>query len=553
MTDINIPALIVFTALFAVVTVMGFRAARWRRAADPMRLDEWGLAGRRFGTWTTWFVLGGELYNAYTFVAIPALIFGAGAIGFYAVPYSLIAFPLVFIFMPRLWSVTSKHGYVTSADFVRGRFGSKALALAVAITGLVATMPFIAMQIIGIQMVLDVMGLGGGPGTHWLVKDAPLLIAFAVLAAYTYSSGMRAPALIAFVKDALVYLAFGVAVVYIPYKLGGFDVIFTAVEKHLSQPSPATGAPLGSLTIGPEMQWTYATFALGSAMAVCMSPHQITGMLSVGSRNVIRRNAALLPAYSLLLGLIALLGFMAVAAGVGESIAGNPQLAVPQLFENMFPAWFAGIAFAAIGLSALVPAAVMSIAAANLFTRNIYKEFFKQNATPAQETRVAKLVSLLIKFGALFFVLALGKNFAVNLQLLGAIWLLQTFPAVVFSLYTRWFHRWGLLAGWATGVSYGTLTAYGVPVPGKSGSHFGGAHEIIPIIGERGYIGLTALILNLIVAVVVTIVLRALKAPEGMDATSPADYYADKDESSAHPNAAPPVKDAMDVPIATQH
>src|SRR5271157_3917888 len=134
----------VFVVLFGCVTILGFVAARWR----PGNLDllhEWGLGGRRFGTVVTWFLLGGDLYTAYTFVAVPALVFGAGAIGFFALPYTIITYPFVFVVMPRMWSVSHKHGYVTAADFVRGRFDSGALALAIAVTGLFATMPYIAL------------------------------------------------------------------------------------------------------------------------------------------------------------------------------------------------------------------------------------------------------------------------------------------------------------------------------------------------------------------------------------------------------------------------
>ena len=219
---VNGVALAVFVFFFLAVTVMGFLAARWRKAEQSANLDEWGLGGRSFGTWVTWFLLGGDLYTAYTFVAVPAAIYAAGAAGFFAVPYTILVYPLIFTFLPRLWSVSHKHGYVTTSDFVRGRFGSKGLSLAVALTGILATMPYIALQLVGIQAVLDVMGIGGGEHTNWFVKDLPLLIAFAVLAAYTYSSGLRAPALIAFVKDGLIYLVIAVAIIYIPIKLGGF-------------------------------------------------------------------------------------------------------------------------------------------------------------------------------------------------------------------------------------------------------------------------------------------------------------------------------------------
>ncbi|OEV05896.1 monocarboxylate uptake permease MctP [Streptomyces oceani] len=512
---VNGVALAVFTFFFLLVTVMGFMAARWRRAAEADNLDEWGLGGRSFGTWVTWFLLGGDLYTAYTFVAVPAAIYAGGAAGFFAVPYTILVYPLIFTFLPRLWSVSHRRGYVTTSDFVKGRFGSRGLSLAVALTGLLATMPYIALQLVGIQAVLSVMGIGGGESTHWFIKDLPLLIAFGVLAAYTYSSGLRAPALIAFVKDALIYLVIAVAIVYIPIELGGFDEIFSSAEERLSE----TG---GSLVAGPEGQWAYATLALGSALALFMYPHSITATLSSRSREVIRRNTTILPMYSLMLGLLALLGFMGIAAGIEVD---NGQLVVPQLFENMFPDWFAGVAFAAIGIGALVPAAIMSIAAANLFTRNIYRDFFRPDATPAQETKVSKITSLLVKVGALAFVLTLDKTTAINFQLLGGIWIVQTMPALVGGLFTRWFHRWALLGGWAVGMVYGTVAAYNVSSPTQE--HFAGSNDTIPLIGEIGYIGLTAFVLNALVTVGLTLVLRALKAPDGKDETEPGDYTAD--------------------------
>src|SRR6478609_8289761 len=203
--NVNGVELTVFVLLFAAVSVMGFVAARWRRADDLDHLDEWGLGGRNFGSWITWFLLGGDLYTAYTFVAVPGLVFGVGALGFFAVPYTILIFPMAFLVAPRLWSVAHKHGYVTPADFVRGRHGSSSLALLVALTGIVATMPYIALQLVGIGAVLRTMGVGG----EW-----PLIIAFVILAAYTYQSGLRAPALIAFVKDSLIYLVVIVAVIY---------------------------------------------------------------------------------------------------------------------------------------------------------------------------------------------------------------------------------------------------------------------------------------------------------------------------------------------------
>jgi len=529
---VNGVALAVLIVLFLLVTVMGFMASKWRRGSDMESLDEWGLGGRSFGTWITWFLLGGDLYTAYTFIAVPAAMFALGAVnGFFAVPYTIVLYPIIFVFMSRLWSVSHRHGFVTTADFVGGRYGSRGLSLAIAVTGILATMPYIALQLVGIQAVLEVTGLGGSGNV--IAADLPLFIAFAVLAAYTYASGLRAPAVIAFVKDTLIYLVIIVAVIYIPSKVGGWDAIFASAQKKMTTPAAATGKVPGAYIPPATQYWAYATLALGSAMALFMYPHSITATLSSKSRNTIRRNSAILPAYSFVLGLLALLGWVAIAAGtkpIGLDGKPNAQLVVPQLFEDMFPSWFAGVAFAAIAIGALVPAAIMSIAAANLFTRNIYREWFKPSASPAEEAKVGKVVSLVVKFVALVFVLTMDRQNAINFQLLGGIWILQTFPAIVFGLYTRWFHRWALLAGWAVGMVYGTIAAYNVvkPTPDGGQQHFAGSVALIPGLAQLGYIALTSFVINVIVALVLTFVLDALKTPVGADSTIKGDYFADE-------------------------
>ncbi|HEU4947360.1 MAG TPA: sodium:solute symporter family protein [Kribbella sp.] len=527
MNDVDYVQLVIVILIFGAVTVMGFAASRWRRKGGLDSLDEWGLGGRGFGTFITWFLLGGDLYTAYTFIAVPAAMYATGAIsGFFAVPYTIVVYPIIFVFMSRLWSVSHRNGYVTPADFVGGRYGSRSLSLAVAVTGILATMPYIALQLVGMQAVFETMGLGGD---NTLAKDLPLLIAFAVLAAYTYSSGLRAPAMIAFVKDGLIYLVIGVAIIYLPHALGGWDTIFDAAKTKMETTNPKTDKPTGAFIPGEGGFTSYWTLALGSALALFMYPHSITAVLSTKNRNVVRRNAAILPAYSLLLGLLALLGFVAITAKVnvvGLDGLPNPQLAIPRLFDQEFPAWFAGIAFAAIAVGALVPAAIMSIAAANLFTRNIYRDFLKPDATPAEEAKVSKLASLLVKFGALVFVLAMDKTISLNLQLLGGIWILQTFPAIVGGLYTRWFHRSALLAGWAVAMAYGTITAYRVVNP-ATGKHFGGSLSNIPFTDRPAYIALTSFVINVIVVVLLTLVFRTLGVADGKDSTHPTDYVAD--------------------------
>jgi solute:Na+ symporter, SSS family len=535
MSNVNTVVFTIVLVLFLIVTVVGFLAARWRRPEVMAHLNEWGLAGRGFGTFITWFLLGGDLYTAYTFIAVPALVFGSGSIGFFAVSYTIMAYPIAFIFLPRLWSVSRVHGYVTPGDFIRGRYGSRGLALAMAFTGILALMPYIALQLVGIQAVLTVMGVNAS-STNTYVKDLPLFIAFVVLAVFTYVSGLRAPAAIAFIKDTLIYVFVLVAIFYIPTRLGGWGHIFGAAQTHFASISPDTKKPLGTFIPTSKStgstQFDFATLALGSAMALFVYPHIITGTLAAKGRGIIKRNMSLLPTYAVLLGLIALFGYMAVAdpvtaANVKKS--GNAQLAVPYLFQHMFPSWFTGIAFAGIIIGALVPAAIMAIGAANLFTRNIFKEFFKPDASPRLETRMSQWVSLVVKFGALLFAIELPHTFSINLQLLGGVWILQIFPMLVGGLYTRWFHRWALLAGWLAGMVYGTLAAYNVS--NATASHWAASSDIV--FGHTIYIGITAFIINIVIAVVLTPILRAARVPEGADETLPHQYTADPEQAPA--------------------
>jgi SSS family solute:Na+ symporter len=513
--DVNWVALWIFLALFGFVSWLGFAAARWRRG-DLDQLHEWGLGGRRFGTIVTWFLVGGDLYTAYTFIAVPALAFGSGALAFFAVPYTVIIYPLLFLVFRRLWHVCHTHGYITAGDFVRGRFGNRWLALAVTVTGIVATMPYIALQLVGIQVVVGALGVGG----TGFYGDLPLIIAFLVLAAFTYSSGLRAPASIAIVKDVLIYFTAFAAIIVIPTQLGGFAKIFAAVPAQkllLAVPGAnSTGA-----------YSAYATLAFGSALALFLYPHSLTAILSASSGHAIRRNAALLPGYSFVLGLLALLGFFAIAAGVHDLpqyAAGfarfGSNFAVPALLLHSFPSWFVGIAFAAIGIGALVPAAIMSIAAANLYSRNIHREFVNKNPTPRQESQVAKWVSLLVKLGALLFILFVPTQYAIQLQLLGGIWIIQTLPSVMLGAYTRWFNAWALLVGWAAGTFAGTAMAIATKLTPSYPLAIGG--HTFP-----GYTAVYTLLLNLALAVLLTPVFaRSSRDRQPRDATVPADYEA---------------------------
>ncbi|GAB6852097.1 monocarboxylate uptake permease MctP [Paraburkholderia kururiensis] len=480
LNPVNPVSMTVFIAFFALVTIVGFLAARWKRG-DLTQLHEWGLGGRQFGTVISWFLVGGDFYTAYTVIAVPALVYAVGAYGFFALPYTIIVYPFVFAVMPKLWKVAHAKGHITAADYVHGELGGKWLPAAVAITGIVATMPYIALQLVGMQVVIKGLGVSG---------ELPLIVAFLILAFYTYTSGLRAPAMIAFVKDIMIYIVVIAAVCLIPVKLGGYSHVFDAADTYFKAKGGATG-----ILLKPSQFTAYASLALGSALAAFMYPHTMTGVLSSASADTVKKNAIFLPAYTLLLGLIALLGYMAIAAGIHVK---SPSDVVPALFGTLFPSWFVGFAAAAIAISALVPAAIMSIGAANLFTRNLWRPLVSPSMSPAGEASTAKIVSLVVKFGALLFIVALPTQFAIDLQLLGGVWILQIFPSVVFTLYTRRFSSTGLLCGWLVGVVIGTGLAASQGLKPVFALHVGGA--VYPL-----YIGLIALAANIVVTFVVSL------------------------------------------------
>lgn len=495
---------VIFFALIAAVTLLGFLAAKWR-SSGRASLDEWALGGRKFGTLVSWFLLGGDLYTAYTFIALPALAYGAGALAFFAVPYTTLAYPLTFFFMARFWTIAKRRGYVTTADFVHDRYGSRILEVAVAVTGVLATLPYIALQLIGMQTVLERVGLS-------TVHVAPLTFligAFALLAAYTFVSGLRAPAMIAFVKDTLIYVTVIAALVVIPPRLGGWAHIFSAAQNVLvSRPKPA------SIMLQPGQYASYATLALGSAMALFLYPHSVTSCLSAKNANVIRRNCALLPLYSLLLAFITLLGFCSLAAGIKLT---NNNDAIPQLFLRFFPSWFTGVGFAAIVMGALVPAAVMSIGAANLFASNILQSFRARRERPSSELGTARMVALCVLAASLLIAVGIKPLFAIDFQLLGGAWIVQIFPAFVLGLYTRRLHPAALLAGWCVGMTAATWMAVSTGFSSVFPLSLSGLTVSVAIV-------FCAFAANIVTAAVVTMLLSAVRVDSGTDFTTAGDY-----------------------------
>jgi len=367
-------------------------------------------------------------------------------------------------------------------------------------------MPYIALQLLGMQVIFA-QYLGYGPQAA-TAENAALILSFAILAAYTYTSGLRAPALIAFVKDALLYISILAAVIFIPAKLGGWAHVFSAAGAALKLHKPQ-----GALILPRNLYFAYASLAFGSAMSLFIYPHSITSLLSAKSKLVIQRNSALLPLYSILLALLALLGYCALAAHIHTK---DPNYAIPLLFRAFFPDWFRGIAYAAIVIGALVPAAIMAIGSANLFASNVFQQFDRERTRT--HTHYAKLLCLGVCAAALLIKVGLSVQYAIYFQLLGGSLMLQAFPAVVLGLYTRWFHPKALLLGWGCGIVASVAMAKAANFQAVFSLPLGGGHALI------GYIALYALLVNLIVATIFTLVFQTTRLRAGADLTMATDY-----------------------------
>ncbi|GLW96634.1 sodium:solute symporter [Microtetraspora sp. NBRC 16547] len=491
---ITCAAVVLVASLSALLAARGASGRSRAEGGVGGGIEDWALAGRGYGGVLMCCLLGGTVYTAYTFMAVPGAIFSSGGIGFYALPYTIVICAIAFVLLPPLASIARSHGYVTVADFVRGRYGSPLLSLAVSLTGIFATMPYVALQLLGIRAVLGALGLY----PRGFLGDAALTAVFAVLAVSTFRHGLRAPTRVAVVKAVLVVISTIVIAMLITAELGSPATVFARAEA-------VSGPPL---VLAPGLGPAYVSLALGSALALFAFPHVLLVVFSARGSDTLRRTSINLLGWTTALGAFALFGVAAIASAV-DPPPGRAELAIPLLVRGLAPDWLTGLLLGALVVTALVPAAVMSIGAATLFARNVYVEFVNPVATAAQETRMAKLMSLFVKVGALAFALSLRDQAAINLHLLGAVWVLQTLPAITLGLLRRAPHHLSLLMGWLLGMVIGTALV-----------HAGGFSPVVPLdigpVHVQLYAGVVGLAVNLVAVAVTSPLLDRLRVPRGL-------------------------------------
>lgn len=444
-------ALLVMAIIVCIVIVIGFLAGSDKSSRES--IEQWSVGGRNFGALIIWFLIGADIYTAYTFLGLTGYGYSLGVPAFFATPYVVLAYPIAFYFLPKIWRVAYEFKMTTFADYTRDRFDSRVLSFLVALSGIVFLIPYIDLQLAGIQNTVRVAGHGAISST-WV-----LIISFLLVGLYTYFSGIKAPAWTAIVKDILVWIVMLYLVIYLPLKwYGGWgQFIHVATLKYPSYMSlPGHGGKHGAL-------W-FSTAAFISAVALFMWPHSSTGALTSKSANVLRKNSIALPFYNILLFFVTGLGILALLVIPGMK---NSNAAFLELIQKSLGGFGQGLAFATIMLASLVPASIMVIAASNLFASNIIQNLSRGSIHPKTLTMIARLsVFLMVLFALIFGILF--PTSIINLQLQGTSGIVQIFPAVVISLYWKNIHKIpviiGLLAGLIT-----IFLATPLNLPGYSG------------------------------------------------------------------------------------
>ncbi|MFE1882581.1 sodium:solute symporter family protein [Streptomyces diastatochromogenes] len=496
---ISVPMMFAFGVPLVTAWAIALSAA-WRgHAQELINPTGWALADRRLAGVKLWAVLGATIFTAYTYIVMPGRAFLSGGCAYYAVAYMVMVTPLGFLILPRFREFAAEHGFVTAADFVRARNSSHVLALVVALTSLLAAVPYLTLQVVSLRTLLDAMGLP--PGST--AGRCAILAMFTVHAVTTHRGGLRVPVSVAMLKAVLILGTIVTAFVMVAVKLGPLGPVLERAQGALADRG-------GSILIAPMTPTAYATLALGSALALLVYPHVVTLAYASRTSESLRKSVVFLPVWTLVLGCFTLLGV--IAAGLIPVSAGAGALAVPLLIRHLAPGPAAGLMFGAITVGSLLPAAVLCLAVAMQFARNVYSEYINPTATPKHEVQVARFTALVLRVAALVCALLLHPQDAVNLHLLGGVWMVQVFPTVAIGLFTAWFHPRALLAGWGVGMAAGTWLSV--------------AHGFSPIVtlpwgraGLQVYTAVVALALNLGTAVLLTVILQRMGVARGIDTT----------------------------------
>jgi len=430
----SVVALMVISGIVAVASFVGFSA----RSHHKMDLEQWTVGGRGFGLVLVWLLMAGEVYTTFTFLGASGWAYSRGGPVLYILAYQPLMYVVSFFILPQMWEVGQKYRLQTQADFFRVRYGSKYLEAFVALVGVIFIIPYLQLQLTGLGIIVEVASFGG------IHRTTAMAIAFAIVAAFVFTSGVRGVAWVSVLKDFLLLFAALFIGIAIPYHyFGGIGSMFTALAHakpgHLVMPGATQN--LGH-------SWFVST-VLMTAFGFFMWPHYVGASFTAKTGDTLRRNAVIMPLYSITMPLMFVVGFTAILVLPGLA---NGDLAMLMIVRKTFPAWFLGIIGGAGALTAMVPSAIQILTAATLFIKNFCRPLFAPSMTDPQVATRAKAMVLVITVLALFFAIYSSSSL-VSLLLLGYAGVTQFFPGVVLGLYSKRVTQVGVFAGLAAGVA----------------------------------------------------------------------------------------------------
>jgi SSS family solute:Na+ symporter len=428
---------IALTVISGIVGVGAF-AGLLARFHHKMDLEQWTVGGRGFGVVLVWLLMAGEQYTTFTFLGASGWAYSRGGPVLYILAYQPLISVASFYILPLVSEVGRKFRLQTQADFFQVRYGSKYLSAFVALVGVISLLPYSQLQLTGLGLIVEVASFGAIPRT------AAMVIAFAIVAAFVFVSGVRGVAWVSVMKDVLLLFAavfVGIAVPYIHF--GGIGPMFAALAHakphHLTMPGSTPNLGHG---------WFISSVLL-TALGFYMWPQLFAASFTARSGNILRRNSIVMPLYSITMPLMFIVGFSAVLVLPGLK---DSNMALLTMVRTTFPAWFLGVIGGAGALTAMVPAAIQLLTGATLFAKNLFRPILAPGMTDRQVGQLAKFMVLVLTSGALF--LAIHSSLSlVSLLLIGYAGVAQLFPGVVLGLFCKRVTTVGVFAGLTVGVA----------------------------------------------------------------------------------------------------
>jgi SSS family solute:Na+ symporter len=434
----SIVALTIISVIVVIGSLLGFLA----RVHHKMDLEQWTVGGRGFGLVLVWLLMAGEIYTTFTFLGASGWAYSRGGPVLYVLGYAPLMYVVSFFIMPPVWEVGQKHRLQTQADFFQVRYGSTYLAAFVALVGVVCLIPYLQIQLTGLGLIVEVASFGG------IHRTPAMIVGFGLVAAFVFASGIRGVAWVSIIKDILLLVAvvfIGIAVPHIYF--GGVGKMFAALAHakpdHLVMPG-------NTKNLGHT--W-YISSVLMTSLGFYMWPQYFAACFTARSGKIIRRNAVIMPLYSITMSLVLFVGFSAVLVLPGLK---DGDLALLTIVRKSFPAWFLGIIGGAGALTAMLPAAIQLLTGATLYAKNLFRPILAPGMTDAQVAKLARVMVIVLTLGALFFAIFTRVSL-VALLMLGYAGVTQLFPGVVLGLFSKRVTTLGVFAGLVTGIAIAAL------------------------------------------------------------------------------------------------